>query len=56
MSMLIPREEEPRGPSLVRHYALELRKKLQEAKKIILAQDEKVAESHNLIPVGSDES
>ena len=37
VSMQIPGEEEPRGPSSVRHYVLELRKKLQEAGKMILA-------------------
>ena len=56
VSMLMPEKANPFSPRPVREHVSELMKQLQQIRQTILAKDEKVVDSRNLIPVGSDDS
>ena len=55
VAMLLPERDLPVPSRLVRQHVHDLTTKLSEIRKAILAKDEAVTESQNLIPVGSDE-
>ena len=55
VAMLLPERDLPVPSRLVRQHVHDLTTKLSEIRKAILAKDEAVTESRNLIPVGSDE-
>ena len=55
VSLLIPEKEQEPLPKPVREYVRELMTQLQDIRQTILASDERVADSRNLIPAGSDE-
>ena len=55
VSLLVPEKASPPPPRPIREQVSELRKQLQEIRRTILANDERVVDSRNLIPVGTDE-
>ena len=55
IAMLVPEKELPAPPRSVRQHVHDLASTLFEIRKGILAKDEQVVDSRNLIPVGSDE-
>ena len=55
VAMLIPEKELPAPPRPIRQHAHDLAKTLFDIRKGILARDERVVDSRNLIPPGSDE-
>ena len=55
IAMLLPERDLPVPSRLVRQHVFDLTTRLSEIHKAILAKDEAVTESQNLIPVGSDE-
>ena len=55
VSLLVPGGDTPPSPKALREHVKELTTKLHEVRKTILANDERVVESRNLSPVGSDE-
>ena len=55
ISLLVPGGDTPPPPKAIREQVKELTTKLHEVRKTILANDERVVESRNLAPVGSDE-
>ena len=55
VAMLLPERDLPVPSRLVCQHVYDLTTKLSEIRRAILAKDEAVTESQNLIPVGSDE-
>ena len=55
VSMLLPSGDIPPLPKSAREYVQELTQQLRTIRQEVLSRDEKVADSQNLIPVGSDE-
>ena len=55
IAMLIPEQSVPTPPRPIRDHIQELTKQLRDIRQIILANDERVADSRNLIPAGADE-
>ena len=55
VAMLIPESDSPAPPRPIREYVQDLTSQLKEIRQQVLARDEQVVDSRNLIPVGSDE-
>ena len=55
VTLLIPEKEQVPSPKPVREYVRELAQQLQDVRQAILASDERITDSRNLIPAGSDE-
>ena len=55
VSMLLPEREVPPLPRPVRQYVLGIQEQLKDIRRQIRCQDERVADSRNLIPAGADE-
>ena len=55
ITMLLPENDTYTPPRPIREYVQDLTKQLKEIRQQVLARDEQVADSRNLIPVGSDE-
>ena len=55
VSMLLPSGDIPPLPKSAREYVQELTQQLRTIRQEVLSRDEKVADSRNLIPAGSDE-
>ena len=53
--MLILESDSPAPPRPIREYVQDLTSQLKEIRQQVLAHDEQVVDSRNLIPVGSDE-
>ena len=55
VTMLVPAADNPLLPKSSREYVQQLTQQLTSIRREILVNDEKVVDSRNLIPVGSDE-
>ena len=55
VAMLIPESDTPTPPRPIREYVQDLTSQLKEIRQQVLARDEQVVDSRNLIPAGSDE-
>ena len=55
VSMLLPEKDVPPPPRSIREYVQGIHAQLREIRKEVCAQDERVADSQNLIPSGADD-